>query len=78
LIIGKDNYSLPIGKAFPMRIIAEIVNASTLNLDTVKKRARYFYAEGANIIDIGMIDQNRMMVNGISGYYIFPVRDKKI
>jgi dihydropteroate synthase-like protein len=38
-----------------MRVIAEIVNAPTLELDQIRKRARYFEAEGADIIDIGML-----------------------
>jgi len=38
-----------------MRVIAEIVNAPTLEMDAIRKRARYYEAEGADIIDIGML-----------------------
>jgi dihydropteroate synthase len=38
-----------------MRVIAEIVNAPTLQLESVRSRARYYEAEGADIIDIGML-----------------------
>jgi dihydropteroate synthase-like protein len=55
LIVGGEGYEVPIGNAFPMRVIAEIVNAPMLDIDTVKKRAIYYEAEGADIIDIGML-----------------------
>ncbi|NQT09012.1 dihydropteroate synthase, partial [Candidatus Bathyarchaeota archaeon] len=54
-IIGGEGREVAVGSAFPMRVIAEIVNAPTLELDQVMKRARYFEAEGADIIDIGML-----------------------
>jgi dihydropteroate synthase len=38
-----------------MRVIAEIVNAPTLNLEEIRERARYYQAEGADIVDIGML-----------------------
>jgi len=55
MIVGDAGRELPIGVAFPMRVIAEIVNAPTLKIDEAAKRARYFEAEGADIIDIGML-----------------------
>jgi dihydropteroate synthase-like protein len=54
-IIGDDGCGIAVGSAFPMRVIAEIVNAPTLELDYVKERARYYEEEGADIIDIGML-----------------------
>ncbi len=54
-IIGGEGREVAVGSAFPMRVIAEIVNAPTLELDQIRKRARYFEAEGADIIDIGML-----------------------
>jgi dihydropteroate synthase-like protein len=54
-VIGGDGYEVPVGSAFPMRVIAEIVNAPTLNMEAVRKRAIYYEAEGADIIDIGML-----------------------
>ncbi len=38
-----------------MRVIAEIVNAPTLDVEDVRRRAIYYEAEGADIIDIGML-----------------------
>ena len=54
-VIGGEGREVAVGSAFPMRVIAEIVNAPTLDLDHIRKRARYFEAEGADIIDIGML-----------------------
>ena len=54
-VIGNDGRDIAVGCDFPMRVIAEIVNAPTLELDYVKERARYYEAEGADIIDIGML-----------------------
>ena len=54
-VIGGEGREVAVGSAFPMRVIAEIVNAPTLTLDQIGRRARYFEAEGADIIDIGML-----------------------
>ncbi|RLI03023.1 dihydropteroate synthase-like protein [Candidatus Bathyarchaeota archaeon] len=54
LLIG----DLPISQGLPMRVMGEIVNAPTLSLDEVSKRALYFESQGANIIDIGMLASN--------------------
>jgi dihydropteroate synthase-like protein len=55
LVIGSNGCQVPIGSAFPMRVIAEIVNAPTLRLEEVRERARYYQIEGADIVDIGML-----------------------
>jgi len=55
IIIGGEGREVPVGGAFPMRVIAEIVNATTLDEGAVKKRAVYYESEGADIIDIGML-----------------------
>jgi len=55
LAIGSGGHNVPIGNAFPMRVIAEIVNAPTLELEKVRERARYYQSEGADIVDIGML-----------------------
>ena len=55
LVIGSNGRQVPIGNAFPMRVIAEIVNAPTLKLEEVRERARYYQSEGADIVDIGML-----------------------
>ncbi len=60
LVIGGKGYEIPVGRAFPMRVIAEIVNAPTLEIDAVRRRAHYYEAEGADIIDIGMLAGKQM------------------
>ncbi|MGD2142372.1 MAG: dihydropteroate synthase-like protein [Candidatus Bathyarchaeota archaeon] len=55
MVIGSRGQELAIGHAFPMRVIAEIVNAPTLEPEVVTKRARYYEEEGAEIVDIGML-----------------------
>ena len=47
--------SLPVGKDFPMRILAEIVDAPLLSDEQIAERARYYVKSGADMIDIGMI-----------------------
>jgi dihydropteroate synthase-like protein len=47
--------NLAIGKDFPSRIMAEIVDAPKLNDEEIMKKARYYASSGADIIDIGMI-----------------------
>ena len=55
LIISGEGHEVPVGRAFPMRVIAEIVNAPLLDADAIRRRARYYEAEGADIIDVGML-----------------------
>jgi len=47
--------NLYLGKDFPIRIMAEIVDAPKLKEEELIKRALYYYQSGANIIDIGMV-----------------------
>jgi len=54
LVVGGEGHEIPVGRAFPMRVIAEIVNAPMLDTDSIRRRARYYEAEGADIIDIGI------------------------
>lgn len=46
--------SLPVGKDFPMRVIAEIVDVPFLSDEQIAERARYYVHSGADIVDIGM------------------------
>jgi len=55
VVIGGGERVVPVGRAFPMRVVAEIVNAPTLEREDIEKRARYYEAEGADIIDLGML-----------------------
>ena len=47
--------NLAIGEDFPMRVLAEIANAPILSQEELIKKAKYFLANGADMIDIGMI-----------------------
>jgi dihydropteroate synthase-like protein len=55
MVIGGEGREVPFGRGFPMRVIAEIVNAPTQDVKSVGDRARYYEAEGADIVDIGML-----------------------
>jgi dihydropteroate synthase-like protein len=56
--IGRENNKLAIGLGLPIRVIAEIVNAPTLDDETLKRLTVYYENEGADIIDIGMLAGN--------------------
>ena len=47
--------NLAVGKEFPMRILAEIVDAAIMDTKTIRQLAQEFAAAGANIIDVGMV-----------------------
>jgi len=49
---------VPVGRWFPMRVIAEIVDADAMEDAEVLERARYYAAQGADIIDIGFSERN--------------------
>ena len=51
MLIGK----LAIGKDFPMRVLAEIVDAALIPNDEIERLAKYFVEMGADVIDVGMI-----------------------
>jgi len=51
LLIG----DLAVGKDFPMRIMAEIVDAPLLSNEQIQEKARKYVKMGAEIIDVGMI-----------------------
>jgi dihydropteroate synthase-like protein len=50
--------SLAVGRDFPMRVIAEIVDADKMPLDEVIRRGRYYKSQGADIIDIGLSEKD--------------------
>ncbi|MGB9622429.1 MAG: dihydropteroate synthase, partial [Candidatus Bathyarchaeia archaeon] len=58
--IGREDRRIHVGRGFPMRVIAEIVNAPTLSEKDIQNRARYYTSKGADIIDLGMIANNPM------------------
>ena len=55
LVIGSGKGAVPVGQGLPMPVIAEIVNAPQRKLDEIARLARYYEAEGARIIDVGMM-----------------------
>ncbi len=46
---------LAVGKDFPMRVLAEIVDAPLMDKETIQRLAKHFVQAGANIIDVGMV-----------------------
>ncbi len=46
---------LAVGKDFPMRVLAEIVDAALMDKETIQQTAKRFAAAGADIIDVGMV-----------------------
>ena len=51
LLVG----SLAVGKSFPMRVLAEIVDAALLRDSEIQHLAQRYVAEGADLIDVGMV-----------------------
>ncbi len=51
LVIG----GLAVGKEFPMRVLAEIVDAPLLETAEIARLAKQYVASGAHIIDVGMV-----------------------
>lgn len=49
---------LSVGKDFPMRVLAEIVDVGSMSVDTIVKRARYYIDSGADIVDLGFNEQD--------------------
>jgi dihydropteroate synthase-like protein len=46
---------LAVGKEFPMRVLAEIVDAPLMDKETIQQTAKRFVEAGADIIDVGMV-----------------------
>jgi len=51
MLIGE----LAIGKDFPMRVLAEIVDAALMPNDEIQRLAKNFVKAGADVIDVGMV-----------------------
>jgi dihydropteroate synthase-like protein len=47
--------NLAVGKGFPMRVLAEIVDAPLMKKETIQRLAKHFVQAGADIIDVGMV-----------------------
>jgi dihydropteroate synthase-like protein len=55
IVIGRGKGKrIFVGRDFPMRVVAEILDAPTLTNEEILRRARYFIESGAKIIDVGM------------------------
>ncbi len=46
---------LAVGKVFPMRVLAEIVDAPFMDEDAIEQLAKQYVKAGANIVDVGMV-----------------------
>jgi len=55
LTIGGEGRLTHVSDGLPMRVVAEIVNAPTLSLREIAKRAKYYESQGADVIDVGML-----------------------
>ena len=51
MVVGK----LAVGKDFPMRVLAEIVDAALMPDDEIQRLAKHFVKMGADLIDVGMV-----------------------
>jgi dihydropteroate synthase-like protein len=47
--------NLAVGKEFPMRVLAEIVDAALMDKEEIQQTAKRFVSAGADIIDVGMV-----------------------
>ncbi len=47
--------NLAVGKDFPMRVLAEIVDAALMDKETIQQTAKRFVRAGADLIDVGMV-----------------------
>jgi dihydropteroate synthase-like protein len=70
---------LAVGKDFPMRVLAEIVDAALMGKETIQWTAKRFVKEGADIIDVGMVagesqpEKARLIVEWVKQVVDVPV-----
>ncbi len=75
MVIG----TLAVGKDFPMRVLAEIVDAATMDKEAIQQTAKRFVAAGADIIDVGMVagesqpEKAKRMVKWVKQVVAVPV-----
>jgi dihydropteroate synthase-like protein len=71
--------NLAVGKDFPMRVMAEIVDAPLMSKEEVKRLAANFAKLGADVIDVGMVagenrpDDTRKLVKAVKSVVDVPV-----
>jgi dihydropteroate synthase-like protein len=51
MLIGE----LAVGKDFPMRVLAEIVDAALMPTEEIQRLAKHFVEMGADVVDVGMV-----------------------
>nr|MDO8098432.1 dihydropteroate synthase-like protein [Candidatus Njordarchaeota archaeon] len=61
MMIGKsEGNCVQIGRDFPMRVIAEILDAPILSDEDILRKAKHYVQSGARIVDVGMLaDETR-------------------
>ena len=70
---------LAVGKEFPMRVLAEIVDAALMDKKLIQQAAKRFVAAGADIVDVGMVagesqpEKARRMVEWVKQVVDVPV-----
>ena len=71
--------NLAVGRDFPMRVLAEIVDAPLMDKDAIQRLAKRFVEAGADIIDVGMVagesrpSDARRVVQAVKGVVDVPV-----
>ena len=71
--------NLAIGKDFPMRVLAEIVDAVQMDKKTIQQTAKRFVEAGADLIDVGMVagesqpERAKLMVQWVKQVVDVPV-----
>jgi dihydropteroate synthase-like protein len=71
--------NLAVGKDFPMRVMAEIVDAALMPKEEVQRLAENFVKLGADVVDVGMIagesrpDDARKLVEAVKSVVDVPV-----
>ncbi|MCW4017469.1 MAG: dihydropteroate synthase-like protein [Candidatus Bathyarchaeota archaeon] len=71
--------NLPVGKDFPMRVLAEIVDAALMPDEEIQRLATRFVQQGADLIDVGMFagesrpEDARRIVKAVKAVVDVPV-----
>lgn len=71
--------TLAVGKDFPMRVLAEIVDAALMDKKTIQQTAKRFVQAGTDIIDVGMVagesqpEKTKRMVEWVKQVVDVPV-----
>lgn len=55
ILVGQGSSGVRIGRNLPMRVLAEVVDATTMSEREIGRWARYYVESGADIVDVGMV-----------------------